>query len=161
MAKGYLGFSNNKKLNYNLSLLTRHTAILGTTGSGKTVMSKILLEEAMLNGIPVIAIDPKGDVSGICVAREGFDFRPFIGNNKANAEKVANIYIEKAKEFELKKEEIFKLKSIESRIYTPKSSIGEQISLMPDLTAPKNFESLSKDHTVVADFVEPIGSLFF
>ncbi|HOI18993.1 MAG TPA: DUF853 family protein [Candidatus Woesearchaeota archaeon] len=157
MAKGYLGFSNNKKLNYNLSLLTRHTAILGTTGSGKTVMSKILLEEAMLNGIPVIAIDPKGDVSGICVAREGFDFRPFIGNNKANAEKVANIYIEKAKEFELKKEEIFKLKSIESRIYTPKSSIGEQISLMPDLTAPKNFESLSKDHTVVADFVEPIS----
>lgn len=157
MAKGYIGILNGKKLDYDLSLLTRHTAILGTTGSGKTVMSKILLEEALLNGIPVIAIDPKGDVSGICIAKEDFDFRPFVGNNKINAEKIANIYLKKASEFGLKKEYITKLIEINSKIYTPKSSIGKQISLMPDLSAPKNFASICDDQTVVADFVEPVS----
>ncbi len=157
MAKGYIGISGGKRLNYNLSLLTRHTAILGTTGSGKTVMSKILLEEAMLNSIPIIAIDPKGDVSGICIARKDFDFRPFVGNTIANAEKVAKIYLEKACEFGLKEPEISKLIKINSRIYTPKSTIGKQISLMPNLSAPKNFASFCDDPSIVADFVEPIS----
>jgi type IV secretory pathway VirB4 component len=52
---------NQKEVYYNLNNLTQHAAVLGTTGSGKTVMCKVLIEEALASGISVIAIDPKGD----------------------------------------------------------------------------------------------------
>ncbi|ADV62084.1 AAA ATPase [Isosphaera pallida ATCC 43644] len=45
-----------------LDALPTHTAVVGAAGSGKTWMAKVLTEEALLNGIPVIAIDPQGDL---------------------------------------------------------------------------------------------------
>ena len=45
--------------------LTRHAAILGMTGSGKTGLGIVLLEEARRKGIPMIVLDPKGDLGNL------------------------------------------------------------------------------------------------
>src|SRR3970282_2032632 len=49
--------------------LRRHVAVLGSTGSGKTVLCKVIVEEAVRNGIPVLAVDPQGDIASL-VLRE-------------------------------------------------------------------------------------------
>jgi DNA helicase HerA-like ATPase len=47
---------------------------LGATGSGKTVLSKVIVEEAALQGIPTFAIDPKGDIGNLAFKSANFDF---------------------------------------------------------------------------------------
>lgn len=54
--------------------LTKHAIILGATGCGKTVLSKVLVEEAALQGIPTFAIDPKGDIGNLAFQSPDFDF---------------------------------------------------------------------------------------
>ena len=50
---------------YESKQLTTHAVCLGMTGSGKTGLCPSLLEEAAIDGIPVIAIDPKGDLGNL------------------------------------------------------------------------------------------------
>ena len=50
---------------YDSKDLTTHAAIIGMTGSGKTGLGIGILEEAALDHIPVIAIDPKGDMGNL------------------------------------------------------------------------------------------------
>src|SRR5918995_5936542 len=45
--------------------LVTHAVCIGMTGSGKTGLSLALLEEAAIDGVPVIAIDPKGDIGNL------------------------------------------------------------------------------------------------
>lgn len=51
--------------------LTRHVVCLGATGSGKTALCLALLEEVALQGLPVIALDPKGDVANLLLTFPG------------------------------------------------------------------------------------------
>src|SRR6266581_2980045 len=48
--------------------LLRHVVILGATGAGKTVLAKAFLEEAVRAGVPVIAVDPQGDLASLALA---------------------------------------------------------------------------------------------
>ncbi len=48
--------------------LLRHAVILGATGAGKTVLGKVFIEEAVRAGIPVIAVDPQGDLASLALA---------------------------------------------------------------------------------------------
>src|SRR4030042_4792076 len=50
---------------YDARGLTTHAICLGMTGSGKTGLALVLLEEAALDGIPCILIDPKGDLGNL------------------------------------------------------------------------------------------------
>src|SRR6266571_2098506 len=47
--------------------LLRHVVILGATGAGKTVLAKAFLEEAVRAGVPVIAVDPQGDLASLAL----------------------------------------------------------------------------------------------
>ncbi|MBN1336106.1 MAG: DUF853 family protein [Deltaproteobacteria bacterium] len=61
--------------------LTTHGLIIGMTGSGKTGLAIGLLEEAGIDGIPVIAIDPKGDLGNLLLSFPEMapeDFRPWV-----------------------------------------------------------------------------------
>src|SRR5512136_2216808 len=49
------------------SHLTTHAVILGMTGSGKTGLGIVLLEEALLDGVPAIILDPKGDITNLAL----------------------------------------------------------------------------------------------
>jgi hypothetical protein len=58
---------NNEPIDIPSQVLARHAAMLGSTGSGKTVMAKALIEEAALAGIPALIIDPQGDLARLAL----------------------------------------------------------------------------------------------
>jgi hypothetical protein len=53
--------------------LLRHALALGSSGSGKTVFCKVVVEEAVRAGVPVIALDPQGDLASLALAPEATD----------------------------------------------------------------------------------------
>src|SRR5512143_1711929 len=66
--------------------LTTHAVVVGMTGSGKTGMCISLLEEAVLDNIPAICIDPKGDITNLLLAFPQLrpeDFAPWINVDDA------------------------------------------------------------------------------
>ncbi|MDC0161332.1 ATP-binding protein [Marine Group III euryarchaeote] len=58
---------NNEKFEIDSQVLARHAAMLGSTGSGKTVMAKTLIEECTIDNIPSLIIDPQGDLARLCL----------------------------------------------------------------------------------------------
>ncbi|MDI6737131.1 MAG: DUF853 family protein [Nanoarchaeota archaeon] len=67
MADAILG----RDMKYPLETLKKHFICLGSTGSGKTVLSKALIEEAAINGIPSIIVDPQGDLASLAMPGTG------------------------------------------------------------------------------------------
>ncbi len=158
MARIHIGSAEGRRFFYELNTLNQHGAVIGASGSGKTVMCKVLVEEALMRGIPVIAIDPKGDIPGLGIVHEEFDFRPFISSRK-KAQKVAGDYLSRISSQQIEKGAASRLKDIKINIFTPKSSVGKQVSLIPDLSAPKDFSRLAEeDPAMIADFVEPVSA---
>ena len=73
-------------LTYDARDLTTHAVAVGMTGSGKTGLCLSLLEEAAIDGVPAIAIDPKGDLGNLLLTFPDLapaDFRPWIDEAKA------------------------------------------------------------------------------
>ena len=71
MKKIQLGLSpDSKSLELKLETLQRHFGCFGSSGSGKTVASKVLIEELARFGIPVIAFDPQGDIASLAVTAD-------------------------------------------------------------------------------------------
>ena len=61
--------------------LTTHGVIVGMTGSGKTGLGVVLIEECLSSGVPTLLIDPKGDLTNLCLIfpeLRGTDFRPWV-----------------------------------------------------------------------------------
>ena len=61
---------DNNPLGIKLTTLQRHFACFGSSGSGKTVASKVLIEELARNGVPVIAFDPQGDIASLAITAD-------------------------------------------------------------------------------------------
>jgi len=85
----YLGRKHNQKealVLYDSKDLLTHAVCVGMTGSGKTGLCIGLLEEAAIDGIPAIVIDPKGDLSNLLLTfpeLQPADFRPWINEDDA------------------------------------------------------------------------------
>jgi DNA helicase HerA-like ATPase len=63
--------------------------IIGMTGSGKTGLGIALLEEALIDNIPFIAIDPKGDLTNLLLTFDNLtpeNFRPWINEPEASTQ---------------------------------------------------------------------------
>ncbi len=58
---------NEELIEIDSGILSRHAAMLGSTGSGKTVMAKTLIEECTIDEIPSLIIDPQGDLARLCI----------------------------------------------------------------------------------------------
>src|SRR5262245_52532192 len=71
---------------YDAKDLTTHALCVGMTGSGKTGLCVALLEEAAIDGIPVLAIDPKGDLGNLLLTFPELrpqDFAPYVDADDA------------------------------------------------------------------------------
>jgi len=136
-------------LHYDSKHLTTHAVCVGMTGSGKTGLCLSLLEEAALDGIPAIAIDPKGDLGNLLLAfpkLEPSDFRPWIETNEAARQQLspdefaasqAELWRKGLAKWDEGPERIKKfVDSVERVIYTPGSSAGIPITVLKSFRAP-------------------------
>ena len=71
--------------------LTTHGLIVGMTGSGKTGLALVMLEELLQREVPLVVLDPKGDLANLCLALPGLDaasFRPWVSEQEARRQGV-------------------------------------------------------------------------
>jgi hypothetical protein len=134
---------------YDSKDLTTHAVCVGMTGSGKTGLCLALIEEAALNGIPVIAIDPKGDLANLLLAfpkLEPGDFRPWIDESEAARKKMspdeyaanqADLWRKGLDSWGEGPDRIRKYcDTVDRVIYTPGSSAGIPITVLKSFAAP-------------------------
>ena len=134
---------------YKSKNLTTHGVMIGMTGSGKTGLGIGLIEEAMMDGIPSIIIDPKGDMANLALTFPSLapgDFAPWIDPAEASrknmtveefAEKTAADWKEGLASWGQGPERIQTLKEKTTvTLYTPGSSNGVGISIVSGFSAP-------------------------
>jgi hypothetical protein len=134
---------------YDSKDLTTHAAIIGMTGSGKTGLGIGILEEAALDHIPVIAIDPKGDMGNLLLTFPQLkpeSFRPWINPRAALdqgqtpdefAASQAALWKKGLGQWGQTGKRIAQLrKNVDLAIYTPGSNAGLPVSLLHSFDAP-------------------------
>ena len=128
---------------YDSKDLTTHGVIIGMTGSGKTGLGIALLEEALIDNIPIIAIDPKGDLTNLVLSfpqLRAQDLRPWVNEQDALnagltpdqfAAKQADLWRKGIGGWGQQPERIARLKAAaDFTVYTPGSSAGLPIYLI-------------------------------
>ncbi|MDN5125069.1 DUF87 domain-containing protein [Aliarcobacter butzleri] len=154
----------------NKDLLT-HAAIIGMTGSGKTGLGISLLEEAAIDNIPSIIIDPKGDMTNLLLtfpSLQGSDFEPWIEEQDASnnglsvkefAQNTANLWKNGLERDFQNASRIEKLKNCaDFTIYTPGSDAGVQISILSSFKAP-NKEVVEDNDLLVSLINSTVSSI--
>jgi hypothetical protein len=134
---------------YDSKDLVTHAVCVGMTGSGKTGLCLALLEEAAIDGIPAIIIDPKGDLSNLLLtfpALRGKDFAPWINEDDARkkglssddyAAQQAEMWKKGLASWGQDGERIQRLKdAADFAIYTPGSHAGLPVSILKAFSAP-------------------------
>ncbi|HEY8225446.1 MAG TPA: DUF87 domain-containing protein [Pyrinomonadaceae bacterium] len=134
---------------YDSKDLVTHAVCVGMTGSGKTGLCIALLEEAAIDGIPAIVIDPKGDLSNLLLTFPELrpqDFEPWINQDDAQKKNLSPAdYAAQQAEFWKKGlaewgqdgNRIKKLRdAADFRVYTPGSTAGIPVSILKSFAAP-------------------------
>lgn len=129
--------------------LTTHAVILGMTGSGKTGLGVGLIEEALLDGLPVIVIDPKGDIANLALTfpdARAEDFASWVSKDEAFekgidvqalAEQTAQRWQQGWAEWNITPERVRELKERSAiTIYTPGSTAGVPVDILQAVEAP-------------------------
>ncbi len=145
-------------VNYDARDLTTHAVCLGMTGSGKTGLCIGLLEEAALDKVPAIIIDPKGDITNLMLQfpkLQPEDFKPWINPDDARrkgktvdeySQYTANLWRNGLSDWGIDPSRIESLQeSADFAIFTPGSNAGIPISILSSLAAPNlNYEDNSE-----------------
>ena len=134
---------------YDARDLTTHAVIVGMTGSGKTGLGISLLEEAAIDGIPAIAIDPKGDLGNLMLAFPELrpaDFRPWVDEGEAEragldadayAARTAGAWRDGLAQWGEDGGRIARYRdAARASIYTPGARAGRPLSVLRSLAAP-------------------------
>ncbi len=144
------GETSKDPLLYDPNDLTTHGVVVGMTGSGKTGLCIDLLEEAALNNIPAIMIDPKGDITNALLHFPDLapsDFEPWVNADEARrdgktvqeaAQATADLWRNGLASWEIGPDRIHALKnSVNFSVYTPGSDSGLPVSILASLAAPE------------------------
>jgi hypothetical protein len=134
---------------YDARDLTTHAVCVGMTGSGKTGLCIDLLEEAAIDSVPAIIIDPKGDITNLLLTFPELspeDFKPWVNVDDARRKGLT------IDEFAVQQAELWRTglsqwgqnsdrirmlrKSVDFSIYTPGSEAGIPVSILQSFAAP-------------------------
>jgi len=142
---------------------TTHGVIVGMTGSGKTGLGIVLIEEALQAGVPTLLIDPKGDLTNLCLtfpALAPTDFEPWVNEGDATKAGVtvpefaaaqAAAWTEGLGGWGITPDRIGALREKATfTIYTPGSSAGVGLNIIGSLQAP----GAGADAEIVGDEIE-------
>ena len=142
---------------------TTHGVIVGMTGSGKTGLGIVLIEEALSAGVPTLLIDPKGDLTNLCLtfpALAAIDFEPWVNEGDAGkagatvpefAAAQAKAWADGLAGWGLGPDRIAALRArAEFTIYTPGSNAGVGLDIIGSLRAP----TAGADPEIVGDEIE-------
>ena len=129
--------------------LVTHGLVVGMTGSGKTGLCFDIIEEAAIDGIPAILIDPKGDLGNLMLTFPGLqpaDFEPWVNEEDARKQGVSTTEFAAREADKWRKglaawdqdgQRIARLReACEFAIYTPGSSTGAPLSLLSSFAKP-------------------------
>src|SRR6516164_1994318 len=144
--------------------LVTHAVCVGMTGSGKTGLCLSLLEEAAIDDIPALVIDPKGDLSNLLLTFPGLrgeDFAPWVNEDDAKkkglsvedyAQQQAELWKKGLAEWGQDGARIQRLRdSADFSIYTPGSNAGLPISILKSFAAPE--QAVRDDSEMLRDRV--------
>ena len=150
---------------YDAKDLVTHGVVLGMTGSGKTGLCLALLEEAALDGVPVIAVDPKGDIGNALLTfpqLSAEEFEPWVNADDARrkgqpvgeyAAAQAALWRKGLADWGQGPERIRKLReTVDMAIYTPGSNAGLPVSILSSLDCPA--AAIVEDTEAFADRIE-------
>ncbi len=142
---------------------TTHGVIVGMTGSGKTGLGVVLIEEVLRSGTPVIAIDPKGDLTNLHLMFPGLsgpEFRPWIDESQADnagqtpdefAAAQASMWSDGLAGWGISGSDIGVVRdAVDVTVYTPGSTSGVPLDLVGSLQVPADMS----DGETVADEID-------
>ncbi|MFO1425827.1 MAG: hypothetical protein U1F11_02410 [Steroidobacteraceae bacterium] len=173
----YLGREFDPKANalkddlvlYDSKDLTTHAVCVGMTGSGKTGLCLSLLEEAAIDGVPAICIDPKGDLGNLMLAFPGLsaaEFQPWVDPAEAQrkglavdafAAKTAETWRNGLAEWAQPPERVAKFRdAVDVAIYTPGAETGLPLSVLRSFAAPA--PELLADSSALRDRITAVVS---
>jgi DNA helicase HerA-like ATPase len=147
---------------YDAKDLVTHAVCVGMTGSGKTGLCISLLEEAALDGVPAIAIDPKGDLTNLMLTFPQLrpeDFLPWVNVDDARqrgltveeyARQQAEMWTRGLAEWGQDGARIQRMRdAVDLAIYTPGSTAGIPVSVLSSFAAPP--EPMRDDREALAE----------
>ncbi|MCA9128799.1 MAG: ATP-binding protein [Planctomycetales bacterium] len=159
----------DEKVLYDAKDLTTHAMCVGMTGSGKTGLCLSLLEEAALDGIPAICVDPKGDLGNLLLAFPELrpeDFKPWLESAEAArknlsldeyAEQTASNWRHGLESWDQDASRVRNYKdAVDIAIYTPGSNAGIPMTVLKSFNAPP--EAVLNDAEVMRERVAGAAS---
>jgi hypothetical protein len=139
----------DEPLLYDAKDLTTHAVIVGMTGSGKTGLGVALLEEAALDGVPALVLDPKGDMGNLLLAfpqLRAEDFLPWVSAQEATrsgqtpeqlAASTAGLWRRGLADWGQGEERVARYcDAVDRAIYTPGGGGGRQLRVLQSFAAP-------------------------
>src|SRR5919108_2028181 len=149
---------------YDSKDLVTHAVCVGMTGSGKTGLGIGLIEEAAIDGVPVLAIDPKGDLGNLLLTFPDLSedaFAPWVNSDDARTAGLSNIELAAKEALRWKDglatwgqsaDRIARLRAAaDFAIYTPGSKSGASVSIMKSFAPPP--DAAREDEDLVAERV--------
>ena len=143
------GQTGEQPLLYDPADLTTHAVVVGMTGSGKTGLCISMLEEAALQGIPALMIDPKGDITNSLLHFPDLapqDFEPWVDPDQARREgktlqqaaiDASQAWRDGLAQWDIPAERLSALKNaVQFAVFTPGSDAGIPVSILASLKAP-------------------------
>ncbi|MBT8442779.1 MAG: DUF87 domain-containing protein, partial [Gammaproteobacteria bacterium] len=163
------GESTDDLILYDSGDLTTHAVIIGMTGSGKTGLGVGLIEEAAIDRVPVIAIDPKGDLGNLMLTFPKLrpaDFEPWVDRQAATqagkdvpefAKSMAELWKNGLAKWGQTPARIEKLRdAVDISIFTPGSTAGQPISVLGEFSVPN--ASLMDDPDLYREHLQSTAS---